>query len=588
MIHLYQVIITLITLLTASSDELSCDELIKHGNHELALPTCLAASEDGQGDEIQTWLHLVEIYHSLGQGELESEYLAKIKNHVDFDKNIKTSYEWNRRVGQKYYHSGDYQQAKLNLLQGLSIAKAENNTEWLSKSYNDAGLVALKLNELTQSLNYFQQSLTLKLEQGDAYQLGNTLNNIALVHINLEEYDQATDYYQQALNQYLLYTNESDFDERVYLQISHIYEDLTNAYTLKGDRISAQSFADKIVQTFKLKKSPRAQARALSNIAKYHLGQSQFDEALYFYEAAKAIYLQNNFELEIDFYHDGALISLAKNQLSQALALAQKGLDAALKQQDKNKESQFYLLLSKIYHEIDVGLAFTYLEKHQTTRELFLQEKYDADLNTIQHQIEKQQINHDLVNEQLINANKTAKLQRLTNIILLAVIAILVLITLLIFYVINKKRERTFLLQSIKHHKQQLLLMQNQQLVFPVENNQLNSEDLKQLFKVNLVSLMIDALSIWEKATGTDRIELAEKSKVWTISIDNGTLRTRSLDKYLDLEKVPDNPRWRNVIKTCHFILIQEALTAEDRRLLEHKLDQVLEQVKQLSLLSNK
>ena len=32
----------------------------------------------------------------------------------------------------------------------------------------------------------------------------------------------------------------------------------------------------------------------------------------------------------------------------------------------------------------------------------FLQDKYDQDLNTIQHQIEKQKIEHDLINQKLI------------------------------------------------------------------------------------------------------------------------------------------------------------------------------------------
>jgi len=64
-------------------------------------------------------------------------------------------------------------------------------------------------------------------------------------------------------------------------------------------------------------------------------------------------------------------------------------------------------------------------------------------------------------------------------------------------------------------------------------------------------------------------------------------LRTRLLDKYLDLENIPDNSRWLNVVKTFHFILSNEGLLVSDRSRLERQLDAVLEQVKQLSLASN-
>ncbi|MGJ8664433.1 MAG: hypothetical protein ACSHWU_12330, partial [Marinicella sp.] len=181
----------------------------------------------------------------------------------------------------------------------------------------------------------------------------------------------------------------------------------------------------------------------------------------------------------------------------------------------------------------------------------------------------------------------SVELQRLTNTVLIVVIALLLMITLFIYHFINKKKERTELIQSIKHHKQQLFMMQNQQFTIVKNNEPLSNDELKNEFKVKLVSTLIDALSLWEKTTGSDRIELAEQSKAWTVSIDNGTLRTRSLDKYLDLEKIPANPRWRNVVKTCHFILARDDIGPNDRRTMENKLAVLLDLIKQLSLLAN-
>ena len=95
---------------------------------------------------------------------------------------------------------------------------------------------------------------------------------------------------------------------------------------------------------------------------------------------------------------------------------------------------------------------------------------------------------------------------------------------------------------------------------------------------------MIDAINIWEKSTQLNQIELAEQSKIWTVSIDNGTLRTRSLDKYLSIEKIPQNPRWRNVVKTCHFILSQDHLDGQDRVQLNQHLEDIMDTVRNVSL----
>ena len=101
-----------------------------------------------------------------------------------------------------------------------------------------------------------------------------------------------------------------------------------------------------------------------------------------------------------------------------------------------------------------------------------------------------------------------------------------------------------------------------------------------------LVTAMHDCLAIWEKSTNTNKVELADQSKIWKISIDEGRLRTRSLDKYLSLKKLPENPRWRNVVKTCHFILSECTLDQNDRDLLTQRLNNIMLIIKNQSMTS--
>lgn len=560
-----------------------CEQAVKQGSYAEALPVCEKALQDEGIEPIEIWLYLVEIHHKLGQEEQEAFYLAKIKTDPQFIENLDYQYKWTRRVGQRYYFLDEFEKADRFLQQGLKMALSEQNQLWQSMSFNDVGLVAYKLNKHLEALSYYQQSLTLKLASGDIYSAAKTLNNIALVQMNLEQYDQAIDYYEQALEQYLAYTHETDFDERVFQHISHIFEDLTKAYAANGNTLKAAEYAQKIIATFKTKESPRSQARALVNIAKSHLSKEQYPLAKRLYDEAKQIHDQQGFAFNPEFCLDYAVVNFHMGELAQAINWAEEGLALASQQNNARLISQFYALLSEYQKGDNLALAYQRLKQYQTSREAFLKAKYDQDLNNIQHEIEKQNIQHELINEQLGHAQKAAELQRLTNAVLLAAILLMLLAGLLLLYLIKRKKERQALLQSIKHHEQQLFLMQSQGLQLN-DPQTANSVDLKHEFKVLLVNTMIEALSVWEKATQTNRIELAEQSAVWTVSVDSGTLRTRSLDKYLELEKMPDNPRWRNVAKTCHFILTRDELSGADRQLLEQRLEAIMQMVKQISL----
>jgi hypothetical protein len=66
--------------------------------------------------------------------------------------------------------------------------------------------------------------------------------------------------------------------------------------------------------------------------------------------------------------------------------------------------------------------------------------------------------------------------------------------------------------------------------------------------------LILAAVDAWERATGTSRLELAEKSRIWRVNIEDGRLRARVTQRYLALSKLPANPRWRDVVRTAYFV----------------------------------
>lgn len=102
-------------------------------------------------------------------------------------------------------------------------------------------------------------------------------------------------------------------------------------------------------------------------------------------------------------------------------------------------------------------------------------------------------------------------------------------------------------------------------------------EEVRNAFRLALVDLMLATIEAWESATATNRIELAEKSRIWRVNIDDGRLRARAMERYLAVTKLPRNPRWRDVLRTAYYVLGQcTGMLDETRSRLQSRVDVVL------------
>lgn len=98
----------------------------------------------------------------------------------------------------------------------------------------------------------------------------------------------------------------------------------------------------------------------------------------------------------------------------------------------------------------------------------------------------------------------------------------------------------------------------------------------QQAFRRALVELMLATVDAWERSAGQGRLEMAEKSRIWRVTIDDGRLRARAMERYLNLSKLPQNPRWRDVLRSAYFVLGQCELDASTRAALQTGVDAVL------------
>lgn len=111
-----------------------------------------------------------------------------------------------------------------------------------------------------------------------------------------------------------------------------------------------------------------------------------------------------------------------------------------------------------------------------------------------------------------------------------------------------------------------------------------DDDDSELNYREALVKVMQDCHYYWQKVTGESIIDLAEKSRIWSVSIDNGRLRTRSMNRYLSLDKLPSNPRWRQVARTAYFVLSKVSSDEEARKALEASVARLQEIVEQKAL----
>jgi PAS domain-containing protein len=112
-----------------------------------------------------------------------------------------------------------------------------------------------------------------------------------------------------------------------------------------------------------------------------------------------------------------------------------------------------------------------------------------------------------------------------------------------------------------------------------------SNRDEEERFRRDLVELMLSAVTAWEQSTGKSRIDLAEKCRAWRVTIDDGRLRVRALERYLSLAKLPRQPRWREVLRTAFHVLAECPLAPEQRAELKQRVDAVQSDLRRRALL---
>ncbi len=552
-----------------------CEQYYKEYDWAKAQQICeVALSEESDNiKKLNIQLTLAYIYFNLDDVDQVTRNLKSAQENPEFFNQKMPQYRWKKLQGRLAFIDGKYEKSLDYFTQAFDMSVLLGDEKLKSRSYNDLGVVYDQTGNYAQAIENFQKSLAIKLTLGDDFVSANTLSNIGLLFFEMEKYDDSISYALQAIEYY----QRVDNDEAK-KKIAHVHEELSMAYLRNGQDDKAEFYINEIVASKYIRTTDEEQSNANLALAKYYYedGKPEIAQALLnkaIYTDKPMYFLETSLEL--------AKIELELGNTEKAQNVALNGLKKAREITDLFYHFNFSLLLSQSMEQDDPIKALNYLKDYQTVRETFLKKKYDLKIDTIEFQIKKHKFDRELLTEQLVNSEKQKRIASLTNLVLMVSLFLTITVMAWLLYIYKKRKQTQAFLSQIKYHKDQFELLnaaQQEQVVDEKATNVITKHD----FKEALIKAMIEAVDIWNRHTGKNRIDLAEKSKVWTVTIDNGTLRTRSMDKYLSIKNIPANPRWRKVVRTCHFILSDSSLNTVDRELLNDNVNKIMDVIKKL------
>ena len=568
----------------AQSSLLECQQLFGEAQWQSTVDVCenqinSEAYEPASLEVIETYRLLYQAYSKLDNPQKKADYLQAIRTHPLFKSESRFEYEWERWSGKNKFFAGKIQDASTHFNRALSLAIDSNNLLWMSISYNDVGAVANKNGHFKKAMNQYNLSLALKKELGDHLETGKTLFNIAIVYKGTEKYEVAIDFFFQAIRYYDLMKIDNTEASIILAnqKIKHVRQELTDVMMKLGHSEEAKEQISLLFESYDQRQSDFEKTKAYITVGKFYFENKEYSLANTFLKNAYELQKNKEFDLSSKINFELAQTYHILKEDTLATKVINELLNSTQIDDEYSSLAASYLLLSDIYASSDLSKSFSYFKKSSLFKEKFLEQKHDQDLKTIQHETEKDQIKQQLLQEKVLTYEEQEKNQKL----LLSVVLVTFLMLLFLAYLYHfrrvKQKEAKQLLKTIEFHQNQLVLLKTDQAIE-------SHKDPKLKFREQLVKTMVEAINTWEQSTGKTRVDLAEESKFWTITIDNGCLRTRSLDKYLQIETIPRNPRWRVVVQTCHYILADLNVAAPQRELLTQELDQTMSMLKELAL----
>lgn len=579
------------------SESVETCRLMLRENAENAIAFCDEVLESDEATlEGQTRIKLAYASRAVTRGKFAEaeQHLDEVlvDNDVLRQKNI-YRYHLLRMKSLIRFSQDNFEESIPYMQEALDLAIGMQRVNSIATSYNDLGAVYLEMGEYSKSLSNLQRALQELEKTDNYYSTGLTLANIAKVYLDLEAPSSSVDYLRRSIaahDKHLAQRPDDFYGNRAQAQA---YEDLGVTYTTLKDYGNARETLEQALAQTEMRMD---QMRVLSALADVELSDGDANRALTLLNQALEYEREVPPKRSVEIRRVLVDSHLQRNDLDQALAAASEGLEIA-RESEQAPDTLFFLekLMGIAIQQGDPDVALDFQQRYFVAYKSSLEERYQSQIADMQSSIEVRQQAQSIMALESERAGLRRSL-RLQQWLIFGAALIVVLLLLIIFLVRRAQlAKRRFISREIAIHRQQFESGEEDGLIdHESESNTGDADELAteaeatsadedapdfqdtdECFAVALVSLMRSCVEIWEQNSGQSRIELAEKSKAWQVTVDNGRLRTRTMDRYCDLKKMPKVPRWRQVVRTCRYILINSDLSDTQRQRLNDELDLV-------------
>jgi tetratricopeptide (TPR) repeat protein len=607
-------ILIFFSLNCSASDELSCSE---HHVSEQSLVEqiiqCELKLEKNIFNNIETIkqsIYLANLYRKTGDTNKSHNLLEEIHSKAKVF-GPQGLYEVSFAQGVNSYYSRSFINSLEHFKLAYQYAEELQNNNALANVYNALANVAQVFADYQSMSHLLEKSLAMYKEIGDAKGAIKVINNLGNAYRLNNDDNKALIMYRQALLSQMKQNNR--------LNAAHTRMNMARSLIKINQQHKAIELLIMSIQDFTEIGAVHRVIEANGLIARVYLTLDDVKSSEKYLKNNRELKLQidsNHFDPEselvmADFYKVTGKLQLAKQTLIN-------GVNNSREQRNIEQLKKYLNTLASFLAEMEqTKLSNQYWQEYSDVLNEQLEQKkqYFGKLNFI---IEPESVNKTEIN------NKEKQKETISGSQLLWISALIILFSGSSFLIFkNKNGQRKIKAQGNKvledtvakaepivetdSSAEQVTFVENKSLIdktksieqgiteedntkedTTVEDNTVEDNTVENKIEYTLidtrqrlVELMLLATQLWEQETQLGPLELAEQSKIWKVTVDDGRLRIRAMERYLNIEKLPTKPRWRNVIRTCHYVLNKCDKTSSVREELVSKLADYLNIIKQ-------
>ncbi|QZO13937.1 tetratricopeptide repeat protein [Pseudoalteromonas piscicida] len=455
-------------------------------------------------------LELVSLYRRAGDIKLSNQILDEL---MAWKLTTLQRFQVLRQSGINRYRQRNYIQALESFHEAQTLAAKLQQNELLGKSANDLANAYQALGDLDTALTLFLESYQIAKATNNQQRQAITLNNLGNVSRDINQLDDAILSFRQA---HALHQQAGD-----QVKANHTLLSIAEVFYKKRDYNKATEIIEDLLQPLTQSGAYTQLSRAYLLLAEIAIAQNHIAQA----QQQLASFKRTRQLIQHGKVDQRALLIEAKlKQLEgdnlAAQTILKQGLEAH-NQQNSQLTELFY-----------IALLQSQLQTHAYKEAVETAQRYNDMLKTSRVQSENL-YQFRLQSANVLTAPKRQTETSMLSHVLVGFITFLAGVLVTYCFIRNTARADTHGVHS-KH-------------------TSIDEQAARQL----MVEVMTLTLTLWEQSSGKTRVELAEESKVWKVNIDDGRLRVRTLERYLNIKTLPKKPRIRNIVTTAQYVLTQ-------------------------------